>query len=269
MPSGTKAPDRVIMVIPGLRRRDAKVMALLAVSYARTHAPKLTGVSSAWIRPLYGNGNFGMQWFHEQIWFQNTGVRPFLMSKLAGKTVPMWIDDPNGDVERQEQESLGRGKTLPANRKRVFPETGRKQVLIFRKAAKPTRPVFKDGKLVMVKNTKQVIRGNRTVTVPRSYPGAPGRIDERLRTATGKIGRGNIGVRWYFPGLTPRNFLQMGLVEACDRFGVTPGAIHTGYGYIPTLASVGDKIPDYTGQPMAERMNAMARKRGASRISSN
>jgi hypothetical protein len=56
-------------------------------------------------------------------------------------------------------------------------------------------------------------------------PGAPGRI--ALRTMQGKIAKGNIGVKWYFPGLTPRNFLEHAISEVAKKYGYE-GALNVG-----------------------------------------
>jgi hypothetical protein len=263
MPVGTRAPDRVLMVINGLTITEARLMATQAVRYARAHAPKLTGVSARHIRPIAARGYFGMYWQEEQIWFQNAGVRPFLMRSLEGKTIPMWIDDPNG-TERTKNPKAKTRTTV----------SGKTQVLIFRRAAlKAVDPKTKKPVKKMVTRTRGG-KPQRAMGVP-SYPGAPGRIATRKAQAPyatptqsiGKIAPRNIGVRWYFPGLTPRNFLQNGLVEACNSFNILPGAIHIGYGFTPTIES-NNKIPAYPQQPMADRMRAMM-KGGGKSISSN
>jgi hypothetical protein len=236
------------MVIDGLSLHDAKWLANVAVIFARAHAPKLTGVSASRIEPLYGKEHFGLRWADDRVWFQNAGVNPFVMRALAGKTIPMWIDDPSG-TERQKN---------PKAKVRVT-ESGRTQVLIFRKAAQ-----------LGARKTVARRRGGVTtqVTVPQSYPGAPGRITIREAGAPytspgrqpGRIARGNVGLRWYFPGLSPRNFIQNGLVQACNAAGITPGPIHTGYNFYSARASLGDKIPAYPQQPMAERMSKLAKR---------
>jgi hypothetical protein len=261
MPIGTKSPDRVTMAIEGLEPRAARRLATWAVKYAQAHAPKLSGDSARSIRPMYGRGYFGMRWDqdHPQVWFQNSGVRPFLMRSLAGKTIPMWIDDPTG-TERQKNPKAETRTTA----------SGRTQVLIFRRAANPGDTKMADRKRRVNGRMQKV-----TVPVPKSYPGAPGRIASRQAQAPyntpsqsiGKIARANVGVRWYFPGLTPRNFLQNGLVEACNKLGILPGAIHVGYGFTPTLDE-SNKVPAYPQQPLADRMKAMA-KGGPRSISSN
>jgi hypothetical protein len=250
MAIGTRAPDRAIMVVDGLSLNQSKWMAATAVIYARAHAPKLTGVSASRITPLYGREHFGIRWADDRVWFQNAGVNPFVMRSLAGKTIPMWIDDPRG-TERQKN---------PKAKVRTT-ESGRVQVLIFRRAAQ--MGARKD----VTRRTGGI---SQTVSVPQSYPGAPGRISIREApqpyTTQGRVGgriaRGNAGLRWYFPGLTPRNFIQNALIQACNLEGITPGPIHIGYNFYSARASIGNKIPAYPRQPMAERMQSLV-KRGA------
>jgi len=61
------------------------------------------------------------------------------------------------------------------------------------------------------------------VDVPRSYPGAPGRINKRQPAAPdtlfnvgkgGQIAPTNVGVRWRHPGLMSKDFVRQGLVTA-------------------------------------------------------
>jgi hypothetical protein len=206
------------MDVPGLQAHHARLAAFMAVRIARYTAPKLTGLGAKNIFPIYGDGFFGVH-FMEHLWFQNVGVRPQTMRWLAGKTIPMWIDDPTGRERRANPKAKVRTT-----------ESGRTQVLIFRRAAN-------FGQRKTVKTTKGGVTTTRDV--PMSFPGAPGRIALREApspyTTPGRIGgrvaRGNIGVRWYFPGLTPRNFLDNALVQAGNYYGVM-GSIHTGYNWV-------------------------------------
>lgn len=192
--------------------------AQMAVGMARYRAPKLTGMGAKNLTPLWGNGYFGIH-FEEHMWYQNTGVRPQTMRWVAGKTIPMWIDDPTG-VERRK---------YPKAKTRTT-ESGRVQVLIFRRAAMPGQ-----------RKTKTETRGGVTVTrsVPMSYPGAPGRISVREAPAPfttpgrigGRIASPNVGVRWYFPGLAPRNFLEDSLIQTGNYFKVA-GTIRIGYNFV-------------------------------------
>lgn len=205
------APDRMVMALDGISRRDCRIMAIEALVQARLNVPKLTGVSARRMEAIFGDGWIGIRWVDKQVWFQERGIRPFTMTKLAGKLIPMWIDDPTG---REAQKN-------PKAKKRTT-ASGKRQVLIFRKAAK-------------MGARKKVTRKDGTLsTVPASYPGAPGRI--ALREASnpftssgkvaGRIAAGNVGVRWRNPGLQPRGFLEGGLKQAAYTHGLVPGPIH-------------------------------------------
>lgn len=202
-------PDRIIMEV------DADVfvcrqVATHAVKLTREVAPKLTGSSARRITPIYAAGLVGLQWMDAHVWYQNQGIKAFTMRKLAGKTIPMWIDDPTGR-EREKN---------PKARTRVT-ESGKTQVLIFRRAAN-------------IGQRKRVRRNGVWVDVPASFPGAPGRIANREAAAPdttpgrvgGAIARGNVGVRWRFPGLDERGFLQYGLVNAVMEAGLPLAPIY-------------------------------------------
>src|SRR5579872_4932282 len=153
-------PDRLIMLVPGLSGSRARNLANAAVKEARRVMPKLTGAAANRMFPLYGSGYFGIGWQDSYVWFQEQGIKAFTMFSLAGKTVPMWIDDPTG-TERERN---------PRARTRVT-MSGKTQVLIFRKAAMP-------GQMRTVR--KKVAGGTyEEKQVPMSFPGAPGRISKR------------------------------------------------------------------------------------------
>lgn len=208
-------------IAPGLDIEEAMIAAELAVDHARALCPKLTGTGASGIRPLFGEGYFGLTWTMPYIWIQNAGARPFLMRSLAGKTIPMWIDDPNGSLARDN----------PRAETRVT-ESGRPQVLIFRKAAP-------------IGSRKTVTRKGPggamiSVDVPRSYPGAAGRIANREASAPfttsgrlgGRIAKANIGIRWYFPGLEPRHFIEEALTRTAQYGGIR-GRLNVGYDFVP------------------------------------
>ena len=104
-----------------------------------------------------------------------------------------------------------------------------KQVQIFRRVAKPGE-------------RKDVIRRiegtDQRVSVPRSYPGAPGRIGRREARQpwttpgriSGAIAGTNVGVRWRHPGLVKRGFLRQGLTLACTMHGYRPGPVRDSRG---------------------------------------
>lgn len=209
------APDRLIMVVPGLRGPRARTLANSALREARRVMPKLTGRAASRLFPLYGSGYFGIGWLDNYTWFQEQGIRPFTMYALAGKVIPMWVDDPTG-TEREKNPKAQVRVTL----------TGKAQVLIFRRAAMP-------GQVRKVRR-KAPGGGYEEVTVPASYPGAPGRIGRReaARPFTtpgrvpGAIARGNVGVRWRHPGLAPRMFLNHAITLACGQAGISPERLY-------------------------------------------
>lgn len=185
-------------------------MANNAVREARRLMPKLTGHAASRMFPLYGYGYFGIGWLDSYTWYQENGIRPFTMFSLAGKTIPMWIDDPTG-TERQRNPKAKTRVTL----------SGKVQVLIFRRAAQ----------MGQTKTVRTRVAGQwEERTVPMSYPGAPGRIGRREAgqpwTTPGRVGgriaQGNIGVRWRHPGLSPRKFLNRAMVLASQQGGVLP-----------------------------------------------
>lgn len=209
-------PDRMIMLVPGLSGPRARTVANAAVAECRRKMPKMSGMAASRIFPLYGKGYFGIGFLDSYVWFQENGIRPFTMTALAGKTIPMWIDDPTG-LERQKNPKARTRVTL----------SGKVQVLIFRRAAQ-------------IGQTKTIKRRNKRTgqieikQVPASYPGAPGRIAvrEAPRPMTtpgrqgGQIARGNVGVRWRHPGLAPKKFLNNSLTLAAQWYGILPIRIY-------------------------------------------
>ena len=201
-------PDRLLMAVDADEFRCRQI-ATAAAKRCREVAPKLTGIGARRITPIFGPGLVGLRWADPHIWFQNTGTRPFTMRSLAGKTIPMWIDDPTGR-EREKN----------PNAKVRVTESGKTQVLIFRRAAQ-------------IGQRKRVRRQGVWMDVPASYPGAPGRIVVREAGApdttpgrvAGAIARRNVGVRWRHPGIEGRHFLEYGLAQAADEFAVSHGPI--------------------------------------------
>lgn len=211
-PSNPNAvPNRVYMEVPGATSVQCHALAISAVFHARSQMPKMTGAGARSLRPLWGEGFFGITWDDPYVWFQEVGIHPFTMKRLAGKIIPMWVPDPTGEMRR---------KNPKAKTKRS--EDGRTFVLIFRKAAK-------QGERRKVTQKDGSVRD-----VPASYPGAPGRIAvremARPHTTVGKIAgavaQRNVGVRWRHPGLTPRSFLHHGMVQAALTAGYAPGQVY-------------------------------------------
>jgi hypothetical protein len=209
-------PDRLLMVVPKLSGARARSMANEAVRYTRIFMPKLTGQSYSRIFPLYGKGFFGVGFLDSYLWFQENGIRPFTMVALAGKTIPMWVNDPTG-TERQKNPKAATRVTM----------SGIPQVLIFRRVAQTGQ--------TKVVRTKNKVSGEVTErTVPMSYPGAPGRIGSREAgqpwttpgRTPGAIARGNVGVRWRHPGLAPRKFMNHAITLAAQQGGILPVRIY-------------------------------------------
>lgn len=212
-----ETPDRIIMVVKGLSPGRARAAALAAVRECRRKMPKMSGASAARLQPLYGKGYFGIWWADSYVFFQDHGIRPFTMRNLAGKVIPMWIDDPTG----QERAKNPKAKVRTTM-------SGKTQILIFRKAANIGQRITKYG--------KDPVTGARIVVSdkPASYPGAPGRIGVREaanpRTTPGRVGgqiaRGNVGVRWRHPGLPPRMFLNNAMTLSAQWNGILPTRVY-------------------------------------------
>lgn len=213
-----RIPVNLMMEVPGLSDTDAQRLAQEAVRLAQLIAPKSSGQSARDLYPVWAEGRFGIGWRSDHVWFQEMGIRPFTMRNLAGKTIPMWIDDPTGR-ERAKN---------PKARTRVS-ASGKTQVLIFRKAAAVGER----------KNVTRTVEGRlQTVSVPRSYPGAPGRIANREArrpwTSEGRVGgviaRRNVGVRWRHPGIMGRQFLRHSINSAALYYGYRPGVVRDSNG---------------------------------------
>lgn len=209
-------PDRMVMVVPKLSPNRARRCANQAANEARKIMPKATGYAASRLFPLYGRGYFGVGWLDSYVFFQEHGISAFTMTRLAGKTIPMWVDDPFGS-ERQKNPRARTRTTL----------SGKTQVLIFRRAAN-----IGETKTVRSKVAGQWVKR----TVPASYPGAPGRIAVREsgqpQTTPGRrpgaIAAGNVGVRWRHPGLAPRLFLNHAITMSAQQNGILPVRIYIG-----------------------------------------
>lgn len=208
-------PDRVLM-LADVDAHKAQQIAYTAVTIARLHAPKLTGASSSRLEPVYGDGYFGVFFPDPYVWFQDHGISPFTMRSLAGKVIPMWINDPTG-AERSKNPKAKTRTTA----------SGVVQVLIFRKAARLGSQITKRKR---DPKTGRVVETSK----PASYPGAPGRINRREmgapHTTPGRLGGaiapGNGGVRWRHPGIAPRLFLNHGVTMAAQQHGILPVRVY-------------------------------------------
>lgn len=214
----TMVPNKAVMGVPKLSTVRAHQTAIAACLLCRTFSPKMSGHSSARFYPVWGEGWFGVTWEHPYVWFQESGIKPFTNRSIAGKVVPMWVNDPKGEERRKNPKAQTR-RTVD----------GGVQVLIFRRAAKQGQR----------KNVWRNVDGSMVRrSVPMSYPGAPGRIavnrsqgimrvgdvDPGARNP-GQIAKANVGVRWRHPGLDPRRFLARGLYVAATNSGFPVGNI--------------------------------------------
>lgn len=195
------APDRLVMLDDSLSAREAGYVAQDARQRAKLLLPRVSGRTASRLEPISGEGWFGVYFPDPQVWFMEHGTRPFTMRSLAGKTIPMWINDPDG-TERIKN---------PKAETRVT-EDGRHQVRIFRKAARQGQ-----------QGTK-VTKDGRIISTPMSYPGAPGRIG--TRDPYPRIGAGNVGVRWRHPGITGQGYLNQAVSEAAISAGLNADTIY-------------------------------------------
>lgn len=208
----SNVPNKAVMGVEGMSIYECRDLAIKAARYARGLAPKATLQSSSRFFPIYGKGFFGVSWEHPYIWYQEAGIRPFTMRSLAGKTIPMWLDDRDGKLRKDNPKAKTR--TLYG---------GRVQVLVFRRAAK----IGQRKKVWRNEGGKMVLR-----SVPASYPGAPGRIavnrskgimragdvDPSVRNP-GWIAKGNVGVRWRHPGLPSARFIARAIYVVAIEAG--------------------------------------------------
>ncbi|MFE4863238.1 LAGLIDADG family homing endonuclease, partial [Streptomyces sp. NPDC056670] len=136
---------------------------------------------------------------------------------LTHNTIPMWIDDPTGQERRDN----------PKAKTRVT-ESGKTQVLIFRRAAR-----IGERKRVYRRDPKTGLK-ILVSDKPAHYPGAPGRIAWREAKQPwtrpgrrgGAIHPGNIGVWWRHPGIKPRSFLNTSMTAAAQKAGLLPERVY-------------------------------------------
>ncbi len=207
-------PESVYVFDPLLTKAQARSLSNVAVRQAQALAPKLTGDSARRIKAFYGPGYFGIKFADSYLWVQNSGSKPFTMKSLAGKVIPMWIDDPLGKEARAN----------PKAKTRVT-VSGRRQVLIFRKAAK----MGARKKVAQRDSRGRLVRWR---DVPASYPGAPGRIARR-EASSGRIAShapsGHSGVRWRHPGIQGRHFMDEAVSRVAYQAGLENPQILTGF----------------------------------------
>jgi hypothetical protein len=205
---GSGTPDRMVMRAEGYSEDVTRYLAIDAVYAARMSMPRVTGATASRLTPVYEEGWFGIYFPDSWTWFMEQGTGPRTMRSLAGKTIPMWVSDEDGQIRAKN----------PKIRMRTT-QDGRTQVLIFRRAAP-------------IGQRKQVRRRNKwtgemeTVWTVASYPGAPGRINRRSdgmgwgRGNAGQIAAGNVGVRWRHPGLRALQFLNAALSGVAFRSNI-------------------------------------------------
>lgn len=196
------SPNRMVSLFSDAVSIDeAEMIAYEATSLAQSRMPRVTGYLAKSLQPSYSINHWGIYFPDKRAWFLERGTNPFTMNSLAGKVIPMWVDDSSG----QER------KNNPKAKVRVT-EDGRTQVLIFRRAARK-------GERKMVRDSKGNLK-----SVPKSYPGAPGRIN--IRSGGGRIGSGNGGVRWRHPGIQPREYINSAMADTALQFGLDPGPFY-------------------------------------------
>jgi hypothetical protein len=206
-----QTPDRMLILVDPQAGVDTALLADRALYTARRVMPKVSGYMATTLHPISGANFFGIYFPDRRVWFLERGIRPFTMRSLVGKTIPMWIEDPTG-TERKANPKAKTRRTVD----------GRTQVLIFRRVAQ-------HGQRKMV--SRKAPDGTlRPVSVPASYPGAPGRIRRREAAAPhttpgrigGRIARGNVGVRWRHPGTSARNFLNYAMADTAWAEDLNP-----------------------------------------------
>lgn len=198
----TQTPDRIIVITPGMDDiQYARFLAETAVQAAKDRMPKISGALAHTLSPVYGPNFWGIYFPDKKVWYLERGTRPFTMNNLAGKLIPMWVNDPNGEEAKRIGRKAKTRTTLD----------GRIQTLIFRKASNKGE-------------RKTIIRKGETVNVPRSYPGAPGRIS--VRSNSGRIGSGNNGVRWRHPGIAGRQYMNDAIQDTSEEYGVEANEVY-------------------------------------------
>lgn len=195
---GAGTPNAMVAFVEGMSYETALGMSAAAVHIAQEWMPKVSGSAARSLRPVAYRGYYGISWGRSYIRHLEHGTRPRTMTSLAGKTIPMWVDDQDGSRA---------AKMSPKDRATLTrtTEDGRRQIKIFRKAAP-------------IGSRKWIEREGRRVSVPRHYPGAPGRI--RDRTEDGRIAPGNVGVWWRHPGTKGRDYIGDALDYVAHTAGV-------------------------------------------------
>jgi hypothetical protein len=96
MNSRSPRPDRMVMTLDDEYGIDlTENLADYAVEAAKRNMPKITGSLSMTLRPVFGTSHWGIYFPDKRAWYLEMGTNPFTMNSLAGKTIPMWVDDPD------------------------------------------------------------------------------------------------------------------------------------------------------------------------------
>ena len=202
---GAGTPDRMVMFVD-VSEQDAHYLAINATEHARLTMPRVSGATARHMQPIWDQGYFGIYFPDPHTWYMEHGTKPFTMRSLAGKTIPMWVSDLDGSIRAKDPKAKVRRS-----------EDGRLQVLIFRRAARI-------GQRKTIRRPNRFTGAMETVTVPASYPGAPGRINRRVPAgfgpSGGQIAQGNVGVRWRHPGLRAMQFLNSAIAETAFSSGL-------------------------------------------------
>lgn len=219
--SGAVMPDHLWVNVPQLTEDQCKELAVLCAARAKAIAPKVSGQGARGIKEFHGKGYFGLRWDSSYLWYVESGTKPHTLRSIAGKTVPMWLPDPLGRLAHDNPKAKTR-----------ITEDGRKQTLIFRRAAKMGQ--HKD---VVKRDSKGRLQVRQ---VPASYPGAAGRINLRrwpdFPGGTGTngrimstIARPHIGVRWRHPGIVGKHFMAHAITSVCFEAGIGRRRINATY----------------------------------------
>lgn len=188
----SETPTGWVALVPGVESRITHTMAVQSLLLAREMAPKVTGRGAAAMRARSGEGWYGIL-VNSYMVHANRGTKPRVMRNLAGKgPIPMWINDPDGRMTAKIPSHKRQGRVR-------ITEDGRAQVKIFRMVPP-------------LGSRKNVVRGGRVVSVPRHYPGAPGRVDPK----TGRFG----GVWWRHPGIHGREFVEDAILLTAEQMRV-------------------------------------------------
>jgi hypothetical protein len=87
--TGVVVPDRMWVSAPGVSTSDCRHLAALCASRAQSIAPKVSGAGARGIKPISGDGFFGISWDQTHLWYVEQGTAARTMRSLAGKAQPL------------------------------------------------------------------------------------------------------------------------------------------------------------------------------------